>query len=555
VKPSSRSLHSLPLQGALTASGQPLAKQEQSTGPFPSGLGPEAVRPAGERPGAGAPRAALWRRLHVRAALLAVPLLLCLGAAMFVLLRHYSAQAALEAGQRMNLGLARYVVEHQPPGLIGADGQPDRGRMKELALHVMMINPAVEVYLLDGTGRVLAHALEGLAGPDPVGAQVDLAPVRRLLAATDDAAVLLPVLGTDVRHPGRSNTFSVAPVARADGGMGYLYIVLNGGRAQGVAASLANSAALRAMAAAAALATLLAALVLWLVWRQLTRPLRQLTDELESFRGEGTAHAHGGRDDEIGVLRHAVNAMRERIALQFQRLEDADRQRRELISNVSHDLRTPLSSIRGYVETVLVRADALDAPARASHLRTALRHLDLLGKRITDLFELSKLDAGRVEPRHEVFCLAELLQDVVQNYRLAAQQRGVSLQLSAGSHQQAKVLADIAMIERVLQNLIDNALRYTAAGGAVVLAIENHGAFMQISVSDTGCGIETQHLPHIFERYWRAGGAEASDAAATSSGLGLAIVKRILELHGSVVRVQSELARGTRFEFLLPQAS
>ncbi len=495
-----------------------------------------------------------WRRLHVRAALVAAPLLLGLGAAMYLLLHHYSGQAALEAGQRMNLGLARYVVDHQPPGLIAADGRPDRGRIKELALHVMMINPSVEVYLLDANGRIVAHALEGLQGPDPVvGTQVDLAPVRRLLSATDDAAVLLPVLGTDPRNAQRANTFSVAAVPQPGGRMGYLYIVLNGSMAQSVSASLANSAALRAMAIGAALATLLAAGVLWLAWQQLTHPLRQLTDELKSFRVEGDMNLRSDPGDEIGVLRRAVQAMQQRIAQQFQRLEDADRQRRELVSNISHDLRTPLSSIQGYIETVLVRGEAIDAQARATHLRTALRHVELLGRRIADLFELSKLDAGRIEPKQEVFCLAELLQDVVQNYRLVAQKRGVSLSLAAGSHLQAKVRADIAMIERVLQNLIDNALRCTAAGGTVVLAIENHGAYMQISVSDTGRGIATEHLPHIFERYWRAGDTEDA-SASTSSGLGLAIVKRILDLHGSVMRVHSEFTRGTRFEFLLPLA-
>ncbi len=496
----------------------------------------------------------VWNRLHVRAALVAAPLLLGLGAAMDALLQHYSAQTALEAGQRMNLGLARYVVDHQPPGLLGAQGQPDHARMKDLALHVMKINPAVEVYLLDARGRVLAHALEGLVGSDPVGVQVDLAPVRRLLSAANDATVLLPVLGTDPRQAQRANTFSVAAVAQPDGSMGYLYIVLNGRMAQSVSASLANSDALRAMAVGVALATVLAACVLWVAWRQLTRPLRQLTAELESFRDDGDSHAHTDAGDEIGVLRRAVCAMEQRIAQQFQRLEDADRQRRELVSNISHDLRTPLSSIQGYVETVLVRGETIDPQVRATHLRTALRHVELLGKRIADLFELSKLDAGRVEPKQEVFCLAELLQDVVQNYRLIAQQRGVALDLSAGSHMQARVRADIAMIERVLQNLIDNALRYTASGGSVVLAVENHGAYMQISVSDTGRGIKTEHLPHIFARYWRATDAEES-AAATSSGLGLAIVKRILDLHGSVVRVHSEFTRGTRFEFLLPQAA
>ncbi|RPH43875.1 MAG: sensor histidine kinase [Burkholderiales bacterium] len=511
------------------------------------------MRPAPPRMGT-----AVWHRLHVRAALVAAPLLLGLGAVMYGLLQHYSAQAALEGAQRMNLGLARYIVEHQPPGLIDPAGRPDTARMKDLAQQVMAINPSVELYLLDADGRVLAHALEGLQDTDPVGVQVDMEPMRRLLQAEHEGRVLLPVLGTDPRSPGRANIFSVWSIAPPAGGMGYLYVVLDGSAAQRVAADLGNSGALRAMATGAALSTLLAAAVLWIAWRHLTRPLRQLTDELRSFRDDGDdADADGGEHheagDEIGVLRRAVQTLRQRISQQFQRLEDSDRQRRELVSNISHDLRTPLSSIRGYVETVLLRGDSIDPHARAAHLRTALRHVDLLGRRIADLFELSKLDAGRIEPRREVFCLAELLQDVVQDYRLAAEGRGVTLGLAAGSHTTAKVLADIAMIERVLQNLIDNALRCTASGGTVMLAIETHGAFMQISVSDTGRGIGSSDLPHIFERYWRASDAEEG-GASTSSGLGLAIVKRILDLHGCVVRVHSELKRGTRFEFLLPQA-
>jgi len=496
----------------------------------------------------------IWRRLHVRAALLAAPLLMLLGAGMYLLLQHYSAQTALEAGQRMNLGLAQYVVDHQEPGLLDAQGKPSGARVHELAMHVMKINPAVEVYFLDRQGRVLAHALEGLKGPDPLGSEVDLGPVRQLLAPAAGESPRLPLLGTDPIQPDQPNTFSVAPLMSSAGGINsYLYIVLNGRLVQSEAASLGNSHTLQAMALSAATASLLAAAVLWMAWRHLTRPLRQLTDELCAFRGEGTVY-NGVKGDEIEVLRRSVRDFQNRIARQFQDLDDSDRQRRELVSNISHDLRTPLSNIRGYVETVMLRGDAIDTESRATHLRTALRHVDLLGKRVGDLFELSKLDAGRVKPQTEVFCLAELLQDVVQNYQLAAQQRGITLQLSTGSQAKARVLADIAMIERVLQNLIDNALRHTSAGGTVELAIENQGAFMDISVSDTGQGIRSEHLPHIFERYWRA--PEVDDlGAGASSGLGLAIVKRILELHGSAVKVQSEFKRGTRFGFELPQAT
>jgi signal transduction histidine kinase len=497
----------------------------------------------------------VWRRLHVRAALVAAPLLMLLGVIMLLLLQHYSAQNALEASQRMNLGLARYVAEHQEPGLLNAGGRPDRSRVEELSMHVMKINPAVEVYFLDPQGRVQAHALEGLEGPNPVGTLVDLQPVRQLLEPVPGTVTRLPLMGSDPIQPGQRNTFSVAPLRSSAGTIdGYLYIVLNGRKVQGGAASLANSHTLQAMAMATAAVSALAALVLWMAWRHLTRPLRQLTDELCAFRGAGSTPVDASQGDEIGVLRGSVRDMQHRIAQQFQQLDDSDRQRRELVSNISHDLRTPLSNIRGYVETVMLRGDSLDADSRTSHLRTALRHADLLGKRVADLFELSKLDAGRVEPQREVFCLAELLQDVVQNYRLAAQQRGVTVQLSTGNHAKARVLADIAMIERVLQNLIDNALRHTVSGGFVSIAIENRGEFMEISVSDTGSGIRSEHLPHIFERYWRAADVE-DHAANTSSGLGLAIVKRILDLHGSAVQVHSELMRGTRFHFALRRAA
>ena len=503
------------------------------------------MKPSSHRP--------VWRQLHVRAVLIALPLLALLCATMFAIVRHYNAETALEATQRMNLELARHVVDHQAAGLIDLQGQPDRARMKELALHVMMINPAVEVYLLDHSGRVLAHALEGLQGADPVGRQVDLAPIRVLLDSPLDS-LRFPVLGDDPRHAGQPTVVSVAPVTTDGATQGYLYIVLTGQALRSVTASLDNSDALRAVAAGLVLATLLAAAVLVIALRKLTLPLRKLTHELRAFRSEAGSADDRETGDEISVLRATMNAMRERIAQQFKRLEDSDAQRRELISNISHDLRTPLSSIQGFVETVLLRSEQLDASTRAQHLRTALRHVELLGKRIADLFELSKLDAGRGEPKVEVFCLAELLQDVVQNYQLAAQKRGVRLHLAAGSHMKARVRADIALIERVLQNLVDNALRYTASGGEVTVALTAKGAQLEISVSDTGRGIAQEHLPHIFERYWRAADAVQTDSGA-SSGLGLAIVKRILDLHGSVVRVHSELLRGTRIAFMLPQAA
>ena len=500
-------------------------------------------------------RPAWTRRLHVRAALLAVLVFALVAGAMVPLLRQFDRKASLEAAQRLNLGLAAYVVQQQAAGLLDADGRPDPLRVKTIAEHVMAINPSVDVYVLDADGRVAAHALPVEPTADPIGVAVDLVPVRRVFRAVlDGTELMLPVLGTDPLAPGTGRIFSAAPIGGTAQPFGYVYIVLDGRQARGLADSAAGSEARGALVAGVLLALALGATSLALAWRHLTRPLRELTVRVREFRAADVSTMPPVDGDELAELRHAIDSMHERISDQFQRLELADRQRRELTSNISHDLRTPLANIQGYIETVLLRGDSIDADQRAGHLRTALRHVERLGQRVADLFELSKLDAGLALPREEVFCLAELLQDVIQDYRIGAERAGITLRLAAGSQATARVRADIAMIERVLQNLVDNALRHTAHGGEIEMGIEACGAYLQVSVSDNGRGIDSRHLPHIFERYFRSVDAEADDSSTpASSGLGLTIVKRILDLHGSTIRVESAPKRGTRFEFLLPQ--
>jgi signal transduction histidine kinase len=497
------------------------------------------------------------RRLHLRLTAAVLGLLVLLAFALLAAARHGASRDTLEAAQRLHLGLAATIAAQQPRPLIGADGRPDRALLADMAMHAMALNPALEVYLLDTDGRVIGHALDTR---EPLADRVDLAVVRPL-ASRRSAEPALPLLGDDPRRPGQRNVVSVEGLSH-DGRMtGYLYVVLQGQTQQAVAAAIAQSGAWRERALVALAATAGAGLLLVLVMRTLTRPLRRLTDEVRAFHAdagqEGTARATG---DEVDALREAMRAMQSRIAQQLKHLQDNDRLRRELVSNISHDLHTPLSSVRGYVETLLLAGDQLDAATREQHLRTAMRQLKRLQRRIADLFELSKLDAGQVAPRLEAFRLGELLQDVVQDGQLAARERGVALTLAESADVQALspalVRADIGLIERVLQNLVDNALRHTPRGGAVTLAIERDGRdALRVAVIDTGSGIAREHLPHIFERYWRADDAPDDAGHGASAGLGLAIVKRILDLHGSAVHVASEPQRGTRFEFTLPQAA
>jgi signal transduction histidine kinase len=207
--------------------------------------------------------------------------------------------------------------------------------------------------------------------------------------------------------------------------------------------------------------------------------------------------------------------------------------------------------MQGYIETLLIKNDKLDDATRLEYLQVARKHAVRLGTLIQDLFELAKLDSSRLTPEFESFSLTELIQDVVQEFELDAKSRDISLHLEhPGSA--VIVFADISLIQRVLENLVSNALRFTPAGGAITITAQPSVDKIDVSVSDTGPGIKDEDLPKIFDRFFHA--KNPQDENTTSTGLGLAIAKRILELHGSQISVSSRLSEGTRFDFDLPQA-
>jgi hypothetical protein len=229
-------------------------------------------------------------------------------------------------------------------------------------------------------------------------------------------------------------------------------------------------------------------------------------------------------------------------------LRQADTQRREMVSNVSHDLRTPLAALQGYLETLTMKEGQLTPEEQRNYLAVATRHGERLTKLVSELFELAKLEARDVPLHSEPFSLGELVQDVALKFQLTAQNNGLRLETDFAPDLPF-VSADIGMIERVLENLIENALRYTPAGGVITLALAPAKGKIVVEVRDTGRGIAAQDLPHIFERYYRA---ENQPETPGSAGLGLAITRRILELHDTTIQVSSTPEHGTTFTFSLP---
>jgi signal transduction histidine kinase len=442
----------------------------------------------------------------------------------YVSLSNWSnARYSQEVTQRLNAMIAQYVVAEED---FFANGTANLDALQHVAQMAMIINPAVEVYLLDAGGRILGH---GFPTEQMQLDRVNIAPLEQYLR--EGGAVRGPVFGDDPRDGESQRVFSVAPVMADAELAGYLYVVLGGATYQGIAEAVHESHILRVYVAAAVALLLFAVLSSVLVFSFLTRRLSTLVKRVEAFSASGFLEpvefsTPRGRADEIDFLAVTFNELSATVVDHIKRLKQTDRTRRELIANVSHDLRTPIASMQGYIDTLLIKHDELSPKQRDTYLRVASKHGRYLGKLVDDLFELSCLDSGLVKPKREVFSMNELVQDVVQKYQLQAAQARVRLEQDIDGDL-SLVDADIGMIQQVLENLISNALKHTPASGKVSLSVVPGKDAVVTTIADTGTGM----------------------------GLGLAIVKKILELHHAPISVHSHVGAGCAFRFELPTAA
>jgi two-component system OmpR family sensor kinase len=448
-----------------------------------------------------------------------------------------------EVNQNLDRDVAAHLVSEVP---LMEDGAVRENALKDVFHMMMVVNPSIEIYLLDPKGEILAYS----APPGKVKLErVPLEPIERFLAGRKR----LPVTGADPRHPSIKKAFSAAPIRRNGRLEGFLYVVLGGEQYDSAVDLLEGSFVLR-LGFSALIAGLLFALVAGLiVFSSLTRRLRRLADSMDSFRRRKFAPPipagdwrSEDRGDEIDRLGTAFERMAERIGEQLEEVKRADSLRRELVANVSHDLRTPLASMRGYLETLMLKESSLSDEQRRRYLETALQHSEKLGRLVSELFELAKLESHETRPNPEPFAINELVQDVVQKFQLEAERQAVALRATSPVGLPF-VTADIGLVERALENLIDNALKYTPAGGEVTVSVLEGSNAVTVAIADSGIGIEADELPHIFDRFYRSKQTARPDG--DGAGLGLAITRRILDLHDSSLQVESEVGKGTVFTF------
>ncbi len=483
-----------------------------------------------------------FRSFYARLSAIFLVLLVVLG----VVLAVWTAQSAIRlteaADQSLNRDLARTLAPQFQPHLRTDIDQAEITRIIE---GLTTVNRRIDVYLLGSTGMIKGAFVE--PGHEVEMPAVDVEPLDRMMAGADD----FPIFGDDPLHPGGRRPFSVAPVSIMGETGCYLYITLGTEAYDSALAMMRESFVASGTLRALPLALLLTAIAGLILFGLVTRRLRRVTAVVEEFE-----HGHYDRrvadvsDDEIGQLAASFNAMADTIVENMEALQRNDRLRRELVANVSHDLRSPLASIQGYLETVLMKSDGLGTEERERYLSIALRNANRLTGLVGELFDLSKFDAQQIEPALEPFAIAELVQDVVAQFHGRAEERGVTLSAKLPADLPT-VWADIALVERVITNLTDNALRHTPPGGHVDVAPLREGDRVIVRIADTGCGIEAAEQARIFERFYRNDAARTS-TAASGAGLGLAITKKILDLHGCTIRVESAPGQGSTFAFDLP---
>ena len=478
-----------------------------------------------------------FHRFNVKISSLFLLLLFTMGAALILVTMKITEKRRIEADQLVNRNLARDMAREIEPHLRANSGVEG---VEPIIHHMMVLNPAIEIYLLDGEGRILAFFAE--PGKRMKAESVDLGPVGVFLEGTGK----LPILGDDPCHPGLKKHFSAARM-RYGGGEGYLYVVLQGTVYDRLFDTLNGKYLVSALWRGFLISLLSVGIIGLILFAFLTKRLQRVARGVAEFKnGNYDGRVRVASKDEFGDLAAAFNHMADRIVQDMETLKSTDRLRRELVANVSHDLRSPFASIQGYVETILMKEDSITKEELHRYLEVIMNDSQILNKLIDELFELSILDARQVRPVLEPFSLSELAQDVVMKLEPRASKLGVRLTAETPRNL-CMVEADVGLIERVLSNLVENALDSTNGSGAVVLRLDEQDETVRMSLVDTGRGIPGGEIPFIFNRFYR--GEIQRPRSKPGSGLGLAISQKIVELHHGSIRVLSETGKGSTFSF------
>jgi len=291
----------------------------------------------------------------------------------------------------------------------------------------------------------------------------------------------------------------------------------------------------------------ISSLVVWGVTRFfIFNKVRKIFEQIKSQRTSNIKHQTS--NNSLSELEHQVREWSEERKEEIEQLEKLENYRKDFLGNVSHELKTPIFNIQGYISTLL-DGGLEDKTINRDYLKRAEKSVDRMIAIVEDLQTVTQLEKGELEIEEERFDIVALAKDVIDAQELKAKEKQVSLELANDSLSSIFVLADRFRIRQVLVNLVVNSVRYGKANGKTTIKVSDTGEKIIVEVADTGIGIPKEHLTRIFERFYRADKSRSREQGGT--GLGLSIVKHILEAHGQKIEVMSTEGVGSVFSFTL----
>lgn len=446
---------------------------------------------------------------------------------------------AAEQAQRTQWTLAEDLAQRIELQAVGLDEVPYQ-QIRSIVHEAQQLNSNIDTYLVDSEGTIL----ENYSPENSTRRQLltfDVAILRQFLSDTERRFV--PHLHRDPAYDGRLTTFSAAELT-LPGFQGYLVVTLLNPQARRFASLSLESQAFSMLLIALSILTASTAAVGLLIFRRLTKRFQTVTSAIRAYdRGEHETEIAIEGEDELAEVSRAVASMVSSIRGFVGELMQKDELRRELLLNVWHDLRGPVTSIRGHIELLELKFEK--NLEYQQYFETLAKNMNLLERMLTELLELSRLEAKEITPEFRSVEIHELLSSVKDRFTLQAAQLGVDISAQS-TPSTVRAWCDAVLMQRVLGNLVENALRHSSTGGTIALTAARSGDSVTIVVKDSGEGIAEEHLPHLFQRSFQAG------PRTGARGLGLAIVKKVVEAHQSTITVESELGKGTSFQFSLP---
>ena len=461
---------------------------------------------------------------------------------LFIIYCAITEQNSARVEQTLHQNLAEQIVHYSD--------ELQRGEISKQVLQpafhsLMLLGPSYEIYITDNQGKLLVFAAQA---SQIKRNSIDIKPLQAFIAGGS-----LPLYADNPRSLNQQKLFSAAPIYQSQQQVGYVFVILSGDKYDTIVENLPLDSGLYKILALLLLIFAIALAILIFIFARLVKPICQLDQDMTNFIASDFTNVSVTKPGpytaiEINNLHLNFTSLQNKIHKQFSLIKSTEQLRRELLAHISHDLKTPLASLKGYLETWLLQYQ--DA-AGADYIEIAQKNALQLERLVAQIIELAQLDSNTVSLYKEPIAVAELAQDVLNKFQLQAQKLNISLSVEP-KDPSLQAFADIAKLERVLTNLVDNAIRHCQSGDSIQILLQPQGPQLVISIVDTGVGIPKDDVSHIFDAHFRA--KNSINGHQGNSGLGLAIVAKLLSLHQARISVSSEQSHGTTFTFSLPSS-